>query len=117
MTDEIQELGADELRARDAVRALSRPEADDAFRARLREGFVTGSIDSGPRETVLIQRGHRLAQSDERARQSDDKSAAHQKYVTCGENLHANCSIRSPAANRVSKHFQTFVFPPLLRGD
>jgi hypothetical protein len=54
MTDENKELDltADDLRVRDAVRALSRPEADAGFRAQLREGFVSGSFDTAPRETV-----------------------------------------------------------------
>ena len=54
MTDEMNELDltADDLRARDAVRALSRPEAGAGFRASLRESFVTGAIDAAPRETV-----------------------------------------------------------------
>jgi hypothetical protein len=52
MTEEIQEFGPDERRAREAVRGLSRPEAAPEFRARLREAFVTGALDGGPRPAV-----------------------------------------------------------------
>ena len=54
MTDETNELDltADDLRVRDAVRALSRPEADAGFRAQLRDSFINGAIDAAPRETV-----------------------------------------------------------------
>ena len=52
MTDDMHDLSAEDLRARDAVRALARPQADAGFRARLREQFVTGAIDTGGRETV-----------------------------------------------------------------
>lgn len=41
------ELGADALRARDAVRGMGKPEADAGFRAQLREAFVSGGIDAG----------------------------------------------------------------------
>ncbi len=41
------ELGADALRARDAVRGLGVPEADAGFRASLREAFVGGGIGAG----------------------------------------------------------------------
>lgn len=40
--DESQRL------AREAVRSLPRPEADAAFRARLKEQFVSGAIDASP---------------------------------------------------------------------
>jgi hypothetical protein len=54
MKDEMKDLDltAEDLRVRDAVRVLSRPEAESGFRASLRESFVTGAIDSAPRETV-----------------------------------------------------------------
>jgi ferric-dicitrate binding protein FerR (iron transport regulator) len=48
MTDEREQqvFGEAELRVIEAVRALTRPEADPAFRARLRESFVDGTIDA-----------------------------------------------------------------------
>jgi ferric-dicitrate binding protein FerR (iron transport regulator) len=56
MKDEMRDMdfGAEETRALEAVRSLPRPEADPAFRQRLRENFATGSItgDPAPRETV-----------------------------------------------------------------
>jgi ferric-dicitrate binding protein FerR (iron transport regulator) len=44
--DEI--LTAEQQRARDAVRALRPPAADPAFRARLRNDFVSGRLAAGP---------------------------------------------------------------------
>jgi len=52
MTEEKHALSDDEIRARDAVRGLSQPAADEAFRARLRAAFVSGAIDAAPRDTV-----------------------------------------------------------------
>lgn len=46
MTNDRQPFDADERRAVDAVRGLARPEADPAFRAMLRDAFVTGSIEA-----------------------------------------------------------------------
>jgi len=45
-----------ERRARDAVRALPRPEADAAFRARLQREFVSGGIASPAREGAGARR-------------------------------------------------------------
>ncbi|OGF15746.1 MAG: hypothetical protein A2W00_01960 [Candidatus Eisenbacteria bacterium RBG_16_71_46] len=47
MTDtHTRPLGHDEARARDAVRALPRPEADAGFRERLRSEFASGRIEA-----------------------------------------------------------------------
>lgn len=56
MTDDMQDkdFSAEEIRALEAVRSLPEPEADPDFRARLRQSFVTGSINASqaPHETV-----------------------------------------------------------------
>jgi len=51
----------DELRARDAVRALPRPRAASDFRARLRQEFTTGTIESSTPQVVLRLPWHRHA--------------------------------------------------------
>ena len=58
MSDRHEEPGldADQRRARDAVAGLSRPQADPAFRARLRERFVSGAIDEGASSRSTVRR-------------------------------------------------------------
>ncbi len=52
-THDDHDLATGERAARDAVHVLSRPRADDVFRARLREDFVTGRI--GRRRGLLLR--------------------------------------------------------------
>lgn len=59
--NERETLTPDELRARDAVRELPRPAIDPGFRARLRQEFVTGTIESAAPPRVLAFPWHRRA--------------------------------------------------------
>ena len=58
---ELERMTAEETRARDAVRALSRPVPRASFRARLREEFTTGTLESSAPAVVLRLPWHRRA--------------------------------------------------------
>src|SRR5678816_3006023 len=59
--NELERVTPEEARARDAVRSLPRPVAKAAFRARLRQEFTTGTIESAAPAVVLALPWHRRA--------------------------------------------------------
>ena len=54
-----ESLTPEEVQTRDAVRGLGRPGADPGFRARLRQEFVSGTIESSAPKRALVIPWHR----------------------------------------------------------